>query len=242
MTQVCFLATIISKLQFLCNKNECLDTWGDFNNAAAEALAKIRHHRATSGASNLSAHTNTPSAASFTLQESPGEDDKESKADPVVETVAGKTVPKNLSKIIAAVADTPFPFQKDSENLPTITALDPEIGGTCGQEGVSHKWWSAMAAANGRLDSKEEQSKPIVRQTMSLTQKGAIQVNNWKDDNLKIYDEIAPVAVNASLYTVLVTDQPIEKLRLKRYVPLVGSEYFMILWHLFFQFLLITVL
>jgi hypothetical protein len=29
---------------------------------------------------------------------------------------------------------------------------------------------------------------------------------------------LAPVAINASLFTVLVTDQPIEKLRLKKYV------------------------
>lgn len=109
--------------------------------AAVIALAKIRHHRAASGASTLSGNTNTPSGVSFTPQESPRQG-----VDQL--TPSALTPPKDLSRIISAVAEEPRNGIEEEGNLATAVALGPEMCDPIGQVGISHHWWSYMAEGN----------------------------------------------------------------------------------------------
>lgn len=73
-----------------------------------------------------------------------------------------------------------------------------------------------FADGSGKLGAEDNLKKPrrVIDGKLSLTHKGAVRIDKFKTENED--DPVAPIVVNASLYTVLVTDQPIEKLRLKR--------------------------
>jgi len=219
-----------------------LDTGHD--STAASALAKIRHHRAASGASyasSLSNHTGTPhgsprqrsprqgggmsgmnafdEATSMeriperVFEGIPGEADHTT-ADhntAAAATNPGKP-PRGLVQIITTVAeDSERDGNMHVDDLPTAMALDPAMCDPEGQQGIGHRWWSYMIeAGSGRL--RTDHGKGFVQSDM--------RVRTAPPDAPGVCDPDRPeddcVTVNASLYTVLVTDEPIEKLHLKK--------------------------
>ena len=91
-----------------------------------------------------------------------------------------------------------------TSELPTSMALDPLMCDPEGQQGIGHQWWSYMKdAGSGRIRS--EQIKGFVQPDMMINPDAGDQE-----------DPAEFITVNASLYTVLVTDEPIEKLRLNK--------------------------
>ena len=184
----------------------------DFDASAATALAKIRHHRAASGASSLSNTSATPSR-------SPRASPKKTES-PFMGTIREKRQePEGLMEIITVVAEDRDSFtEHDTAELPTALALHPSICDPMGQQGISHHWWSYMAeAGSGKIGgTKDALRKAFVVPDVNI-QPGYIGSSNPLDT----------ITVNASLYTVLVTDEPIEKLRLKK--PFRKSRDF---WHL----------
>ena len=190
-----------------------LDSGNDAS--AATALAKIRHHRAASGASTLSATSVTPT-------KSPRESPKKAESPSMQQIAEKKATPLGLSEIITVVA-----AERDSHlgdgayrgetELTTALALHPSICDPVGQQGIAHHWWSYMAeAGSGKIKSEKDKMKAFVDTDVNIT-----QVQGGFED-----DKGDSVTVNASLYTVLVTDEPIEKLRLKK--PINKAREF---WH-----------
>ena len=173
--------------------------------SAATALAKIRHHRAVSGASSLSAASGaTPN--SKTPCDTPRAADS-----PSLDQILEKKTPNGLSEIITVVAeekDRSGTFHGDSE-LATCVALNPELCDPIGQLGISHHWWSYMAeAGSGKLNNEKDIKKAFVDPNLTV-------LHTRRSDSMR--ETSTSVPVNACLYTVLVTDEPIEKLRLKKY-------------------------
>jgi len=73
---------------------------------------------------------------------------------------------------------------------------------------------SVFAGGSGKINDFDGQvNKAFVDPHINIHRSGNSEWNG--EDSGEI---LAPVAINASLFTVLVTDQPIEKLRLKKYV------------------------
>ena len=212
---------------------------------AATALAKIRHHRAASGASYASSLSNTtatpldsPRGSSdgkhglagdvLNLDEvssmlripedshvasrralSGGETSSEGTREQRERTSEAPTLtkkPAGLVQIITTVAEDDGGSDREGYHaeLPTAMALDPLMCDPEGQQGIGHHWWSYMKdAGSGRIRS--EQIKGFVQPDM--------MINPDAGDPEGAADFIT---VNASLYTVLVTDEPIEKLRLNK--------------------------
>ena len=73
---------------------------------------------------------------------------------------------------------------------------------------------SVIAGGSGKINDFDGQiNKGFVDPHININQDENIERNGEDPEEI-----LAPVAINASLFTVLVTDQPIEKLRLKKYV------------------------
>ncbi len=211
---------------------------------AATALAKIRHHRATSGASyasSLSTTTPTPldsprgspeggqgvtgsgldmdeAASMLRIPEDacdnspPGSILGATSSKVANETMRTSEAPKlpkkpaGLVQIITTVAEDNEGSNRgvNHAELPTSMALDPLMCDPEGQQGIGHHWWSYMKdAGSGRIGS--DQIKGFVQPDMMINPDG-------RDPE----DPTDFITVNASLYTVLVTDEPIEKLRLNK--------------------------
>lgn len=213
---------------------------------AATALAKIRHHRAASGASYASSLSNTTPTPRDSPRGSPkgeqgvdgtvlnvdeassmlripedghdGHDDSLQGSDS--RTISSKTAnkttqtsrslaeqPAGLVQIITNVAEDDEGSNRAgncTSELPTSMALDPLMCDPEGQQGIGHQWWSYMKdAGSGRIRS--EQIKGFVQPDMMINPDAGDQE-----------DPAEFITVNASLYTVLVTDEPIEKLRLNK--------------------------
>lgn len=179
----------------------------DFDASAATALAKIRHHRAASGAS---------SNTSATPSKSPRASPKKVESSPIMmgTIMEKRNEPDGLVEIITLVAEEQEDFVgNEHTELPTALALHPSMCDPIGQQGISHHWWSYMAeVGSGKIGKGRE--KDALRKAFVVP-----------DINIQPHSSVADVrdsrslntiTVNASLYTVLVTDEPIEKLRLKK--------------------------
>lgn len=126
--------------------------------AAAEALVKIRHHRAASGASNRSAPTpaggSTPRANADTISTMPtltnqAPSGSRPATQPPSPTKAGALVPPpDLSSVITAVSAM-ADEQEGAANgdLPTVGPVSPDLASPQGQEGVAQRWWGALSGS-----------------------------------------------------------------------------------------------
>jgi hypothetical protein len=172
----------------------------DCDASAAIALAKIRHHRAASGASSLSNTSATPSRSPRASPKKP--------ESPFMSTILEKQrKPDGLTEIITVVAeDNVASAGHDVTELPTALALHPSMCDPMGQQGISHHWWSYMAEAGSGKIGKGSKAFVLPDVNIQSSASGDIGTSNPLDT----------ITVNASLYTVLVTDEPIEKLRLKK--------------------------
>lgn len=161
--------------------------------SSALAVARIKHHRHISGASG----TLTPQRRG------------QSRSDRAL------IPPPDLSQVIKAVVAANESSLHSSQ--PSGENGTPSLSSPAGQDGVGQRWWRVLSGTGNRLierrqSTRVEKSVESIRRGQSITLKTSVPVVK----QTSLHDTMSIVAVNASLYTVLVTDQPIEKLRLKR--------------------------